>query len=216
MHGRRGIAKGAAVAVRRRRLPSPTAYTPRTRGRGHPAHQFLAMFARANTTAWPMQIVWYLAAVAMTGLALWPVRWSSQLTCALAAGYFAWIGIGFFAWLMPGMSLSAVWAAAFTLQAVLHAGGRGHLSIESCVAYVLYAGFARRSDKRVGLAAAVVTGETLVFAGTGFRWPLTRLAERYGAEHGSVTDIYLPKWFAHNTPAITRRCSWSCGASPAS
>jgi hypothetical protein len=24
----------------------------------------------------------------------------------------------------------------------------------------------------------------------------------YGAEHGSLTDIYLPKWFAHNMPAI--------------
>jgi hypothetical protein len=76
------------------------------------------------------------------------------------------------------------------------------LSIESCVAYVLYAGFAGRSDKRAALAAAVVTGETLVFAGNGFRCPLTGLAERYGAEHGSVTDIYLPKWFAHNLPAI--------------
>ena len=44
--------------------------------------------------------------------------------------------------------------------------------------------------------------EVLVFAGNGFRCPLTDLAERYGAEHGSVTDIYLPKWFAHNMPAI--------------
>ena len=76
------------------------------------------------------------------------------------------------------------------------------LSIESCVAYVLYAGFAGRSDRRVGLAAAVVAGETLVFAGNGFQCPLTELAERYGAQHGSVTDIYLPRWFAHNMPAI--------------
>jgi len=76
------------------------------------------------------------------------------------------------------------------------------LSIESCVVYVLCAGFARRSDRRVGVAAAVVAGETLVFAGNGFRCPLTELAKRYGAEHGSVTDIYLPKWFAHNMPAI--------------
>jgi hypothetical protein len=41
-----------------------------------------------------------------------------------------------------------------------------------------------------------------VFAGNGFRCPLTELAERYGAQDGSVTDIYLPKWFAHNMPAI--------------
>lgn len=76
------------------------------------------------------------------------------------------------------------------------------LSIESCVAYVLWAGFAGRSDRRAGLAAAVVAGEMLVFAGSGFRCPLTRLAERYGAEHGSVTDIFLPKWFARNLPVI--------------
>jgi hypothetical protein len=41
-----------------------------------------------------------------------------------------------------------------------------------------------------------------VFAGNGFRCPLTRVAERLGAEHGSVTDIYLPRWFARNLPAI--------------
>ena len=76
------------------------------------------------------------------------------------------------------------------------------LSIESCVVYVLYAGFAGRTDRRAGVAAAVVAGECLVFAGNGFRCPLTALAKRYGAESGSVTDIYLPGWFAHNLPAI--------------
>jgi Family of unknown function (DUF6064) len=80
---------------------------------------FLAMFGRANAAAWPIQIVWYLAAVAMVGLALWPVRRSSQLICALAAAYFAWIGIAYFTWLMPGMHFSLLWAAVFTLQAVL-------------------------------------------------------------------------------------------------
>ncbi len=76
------------------------------------------------------------------------------------------------------------------------------VSIESCVLYVLYAGLVGRTDKRVGIAGAIVAGETLVFAGNGFRCPLTGLAERYGAQRGSVTDIYLPKWFAHNMPAI--------------
>jgi len=76
------------------------------------------------------------------------------------------------------------------------------LSIELCVIYVLVAGLAGRTDKRVGIAASVVAAETLVFVGNGFRCPLTGLAKRYGAESGSVTDIYLPKWFAHNLPAI--------------
>lgn len=76
------------------------------------------------------------------------------------------------------------------------------LSVESCVVYVLYAGFAGRTDRRVGVAAAVVAGESLVFVGNGFRCPLTDLARRYGAESGSVTDIYLPERFAHNLPVI--------------
>jgi len=43
------------------------------------------------------------------------------------------------------------------------------LSIESCVLYVLYAGFARRSDRRAAIAAGVVAGESLVYAANGFR-----------------------------------------------
>jgi hypothetical protein len=75
-------------------------------------------------------------------------------------------------------------------------------SIEACMVYVLYAGFARRSDRRAGIAAGVVAAESLIFAGNGFRCPLTQIAERLGAERGSVTDIYLPRWFARNLPAI--------------
>jgi hypothetical protein len=75
-------------------------------------------------------------------------------------------------------------------------------SIESCMAYLLYSGFTGRSDRRVAIAASVVATESLVFAVNGFRCPLTTLAERLGAEHGSVTDLYLPKWIARNLPAI--------------
>ncbi len=70
------------------------------------------------------------------------------------------------------------------------------------VVYVLYAGLRGRTDRSVGIAGGIVAGEVLVFAGSGFRCPLTALAERYGARSGSVTDIYLPRWFAHNMPAI--------------
>ena len=55
----------------------------------------------------------------MVGLALWSARRSSPLICGLTAAYFAWIGLGYFAWLMPGIGLSGAWAAVFTLQAVL-------------------------------------------------------------------------------------------------
>ena len=119
MQTRRGFPEGAAMAA----AVIATAVTygilavhpwPHS-----PLSQFLATFGRANAAAWPMQIVWYLAAVAMTALALRPVRHSSQLICALAAAYFAWIGIAYFAWLMPGMHYSWLWATVFTFQAVL-------------------------------------------------------------------------------------------------
>ena len=75
-------------------------------------------------------------------------------------------------------------------------------SIEACMLYLLYAGFARKTDRRAAIAAAVVGGETLIFAANGFRCPLTDVAESLGAESGSVTDIYLPGWLARNLPAI--------------
>jgi hypothetical protein len=75
-------------------------------------------------------------------------------------------------------------------------------SIESCVAYLLWSGATGRSDRRAGAAAAVVAGECLAFAADGFHCPLTGLAERAGATSGSVTDIYLPAWFARNLPAV--------------
>lgn len=75
-------------------------------------------------------------------------------------------------------------------------------SIEACMIYLLYAGFRKQSDGRAAIAAAIVGGETLIFVGNGFRCPLTRLTSQFGAERGGVTDIFLPKWFAHNLPAI--------------
>jgi hypothetical protein len=75
-------------------------------------------------------------------------------------------------------------------------------SIESCVGYLLWSGATGRSDRRAGVAAAVVAGECLVFTADGFRCPMTGLAEAAGAASGSVTDIYLPAWFARNLPAV--------------
>jgi hypothetical protein len=90
--------------------------------------------------------------------------------------------------------------AAITVIKVVHT--LAWFSIESCMAYLLYAGLAKRSDRRAAVAAAVVTGESQIFAANRWRCPLTRLAERLGAQRGSVTDLYLPGWFARNLPAI--------------
>jgi hypothetical protein len=92
--------------------------------------------------------------------------------------------------------------AAARLAAIRLVHTLAWFSIESCMVYVLFTGFARRSDRRTAVAAGVVAGESLVFVANRCRCPLTQLAERLGGTRGSVTDIYLPEWFAHNLPAI--------------
>jgi hypothetical protein len=90
--------------------------------------------------------------------------------------------------------------AALVAVKVLHTAA--WFSIEACMIYVLCAGLARRSDRSAAIAGAVVTAECVVFAANGFRCPLTDVAQRLGAEHVAVTDIYLPRWFAHCLPVI--------------
>src|SRR5512132_4000359 len=60
-------------------------------------------------------------------------------------------------------------------------------SIGSCLGYLAYSGLMRRSDRRAVIAGAVVTGEALVYAGNGFRCPLTD----------------LPRWLESHLPQIT-------------
>jgi hypothetical protein len=78
---------------------------------------------------------------------------------------------------------------------------------EFSVGYLLYAGLTQRQDRTTALAAAAVTAESAIFFGNGGRCPLTGVAEELGAEHGSVTDIYLPRWiaahiFTYNAPLL--------------
>jgi hypothetical protein len=94
------------------------------------------------------------------------------------------------------------WGSNAALTAIKAVHTLAWFSIESCVVYTLYAGFTKRADRRTAIAAGVVAGESLIFSANRCRCPLTQLAERRGAMRGSVTDIYLPRWFAHNLPAI--------------
>jgi hypothetical protein len=65
-----------------------------------------------------------------------------------------------------------------------------------CVLYVLISGvFSRITGWTWGALSAVVV-EGLVLAASGWKCPLTKVAERLGAADGSVADIYLPKWCA--------------------
>ena len=76
------------------------------------------------------------------------------------------------------------------------------LSIEACVGYLIWSGWTRRTDRRAGIAGTIVATECLVFAGSGFRCPLTAVAASLGDGRGSVTDIFLPAWFARWLPAL--------------
>ena len=75
-------------------------------------------------------------------------------------------------------------------------------AIQSAILFLLYTGVRGRSDRQAGIAAAIAVGESVIYAGNGFRCPLTSLAENLGAEHGQVTDIFLPKWLASNVARI--------------
>jgi hypothetical protein len=119
MHTRKDLTEGAAMAAAVIAAALTYAILAVHPWPASPLSRFLATFGRASAAVWPAQIVWYLAAVAIVALALWPVRRSSQLICALAAAYFAWIGIAYFAWQMPGMHYWWLWATVFTLQAAL-------------------------------------------------------------------------------------------------
>ena len=100
------------------------------------------------------------------------------------------------------LSASPAQGSPGVLMAVKTVHTLAWLSIESCMIYLLAAGLRGRSGRRAAIAGAVVAAESVVFTANGLRCPLTTLAEHHGAEHGSVTDVYLPRWFAHHLPAI--------------
>ncbi len=75
--------------------------------------------------------------------------------------------------------------------------------IAGAIAQVFVDGCRGRPSRRTAAATGVALAESAVYAGNGFVCPLTPLAERYGARRGSVTDIFLPDWFARNLTWIS-------------
>lgn len=65
-----------------------------------------------------------------------------------------------------------------------------------CVAYVLFCGIADRVTHWTWVAAGLVLAEGIVLMASGWKCPLTLLAESRGADHGSVADLFLPRWLA--------------------
>jgi hypothetical protein len=75
-------------------------------------------------------------------------------------------------------------------------------AVALAVSIVAWDGIRQRPGRRTMVAAAIALGESAVYVGNGFTCPLTPVAERLGAERGSVADIYLPAWFARRLPVI--------------
>ncbi len=76
-------------------------------------------------------------------------------------------------------------------------------SIGAMVALFAWDGLRQRPSRRTGIAAAVALGETLVYVSNNQVCPLTPLAEAFGAESGSVVDIFLPPWISERIPPIS-------------
>jgi hypothetical protein len=65
-----------------------------------------------------------------------------------------------------------------------------------CTVYALYSGIAGRIGTWTWVAVALLAVESVVLVASGWKCPLTILAERQGAQQGSVSDIFLPKALA--------------------
>jgi hypothetical protein len=78
---------------------------------------------------------------------------------------------------------------------------------EASVGYLLYAGLRKQQGRAVAVAAGAIVAESVLYFANGRHCPLSRLAEELGADHVSVTDIYLPSWiamriFTYNAPLV--------------
>jgi len=73
----------------------------------------------------------------------------------------------------------------------------------SFVVYVSYSGLRNRFSRVTRLSLGAVVIEGIVVTLNQGRCPLTIVVEDLGAEHGSVSDIFLPAWFAQHIPHIS-------------
>jgi hypothetical protein len=76
------------------------------------------------------------------------------------------------------------------------------LSMAASILYTLYSGLTNRISRLTTVSVAAVVGEGLVFLLNKGRCLLTDLTEKLGSEHGSVSDIFLPAWFAERIPIL--------------
>ena len=68
------------------------------------------------------------------------------------------------------------------------------------ILWLVATGLLNRRDRSVAIAAAAVSVEVVVWLANDRVCPLTPLAERFGADRGSVSDIWLPDRVARTIP----------------
>ena len=65
-----------------------------------------------------------------------------------------------------------------------------------CVFYILYSAVANRVTRLTTVAIGVISLEGIVLLFNNMQCPMRQVTERLGAERGSVTDLFLPRWLA--------------------
>lgn len=68
----------------------------------------------------------------------------------------------------------------------------------SCLFYLLYCALTRTYNWALVVALAAISLEGIALLFNHGRCPLTTLAEKYGAEKGSVSDMFLPSWMGRH------------------
>ncbi|HKO33733.1 MAG TPA: hypothetical protein VJY85_08315 [Candidatus Limnocylindria bacterium] len=76
-------------------------------------------------------------------------------------------------------------------------------SIGAAIALFVWDGIRGRPRRRTAYALGIALGETAVYASNNQVCPLTPLAEQFGAESGSVVDIFLPDAVARRIPVVS-------------
>ena len=73
----------------------------------------------------------------------------------------------------------------------------------ACLIYIFYCALIKRYDWTLVIALAGIFCEGIVLLFNRFTCPFTNLAEKYGAEHGAITDLFLPQWCAKHTFSVS-------------
>ena len=99
--------------------------------------------------------------------------------------------------LHPGMRVASGRPALTVVRAVHSAVFLVELA---SILWLVATGLVGRRDRTVAVAGGLVAAEAAVFVANSGICLLTPVAERLGAESGSVSDIFLPDPFARTIP----------------